>query len=389
MQIRFPFAYEAEVRVGRNRQKSILGEWATVEIREIGAEDAPLLAEFERANIVGEVVTAGIREFDGRCYRPMRDVPHGKPYDIFAPQVGVDALGQANPIVKTFFRHGWGDVTSRGTDGIEPDDLATILAAANNGTDGFDVVGSCRDAVLRRNQNAAANLIVIEGEVWEQCLAPHLLLSLSSRPPEVRVSFEAPDFSRVLRDDLIAPISEMSSLVEAVNAFHAIDERRELTDERGRPYRERAWTPAEVVYPTVTSFGPSPLESEIPYIVGRAEHYLTAHFGHMVGDLQHRSVALVRSWADLKEAVEETKANPGSDTVDRLLAALGAYAERCKFEAPRHDKVLDKPMFGTEREKARTDLRLSCEVAAWTAFAGRVRDLDHQVTASPSAPAPR
>jgi hypothetical protein len=387
MQIRVPFAYEAEVRNGRRREKVILGEWATVEVNDVASDDAPVLAEFEVTN-GGRTITSEIREFDGHCYRPKVDARHGSRYDIFAPRVGVNSLGQENPIVKTFFGHGWGDVQSRGNEAIDPDSLATVLDAANNGTRGLNVVSSFRDAVLQRNHNVAATLIVIDGQVWERCLAPHLLLALSSRPPEVFLSFDEPSARRVLQDDIVAPISEMDSLVEAVRQFHGIDEQRELTNENGRQYVEAAWAPEDVVYPTVTAFGASPIQSEIPYLVGRAEHYLKAHFGHMIGDLQDRTAAFARSWADLKDAVEQTKANPGADTAERLVSALEGYLDRCELEGPRIDTRDNTPFYGTERHKARFDLRLSCELAAWTTFLNRAAN-DYSVAAPQNAPRAR
>jgi hypothetical protein len=387
MQIRVPFAYEAEVRDGRRRRKVILGEWATIEINDVASDDATVLAEFEVTRD-GRTFPSEIREFDGHCYRPKVEAPHGSRYDIFAPHVAVGSLGQENPIVKTFFGHGWGDVVSRGTDAIDPDSLATVLDAANNGMRGFNVVSSFRDAVLQRNHNVAATLIVIDGQVWERCLAPHLLLSLSSRPPEVYLSFDEPDARRVLKDDIIAPISEMGSLVEAVRKFHDIDEQRELTNEQGGQYVEEGWTPEDVVYPTVTSFGAGPLQSEIPYLTGRAEHYLKANFGHMIGDLQDRTPAFVRSWADLKDAVEFAKVNPGPDAVERLVDALEGYLERSELEGPRIDTRDNRPFFGTERHKARFDLRLACELSAWTSFVDQATN-DHTADTPRNAPRPR
>ncbi|MCS4089131.1 hypothetical protein [Rhizobium sp. BK176] len=386
MQIGVPFAYEAEVRNGRRREKVILGEWTTVEVNEVASDDAPVLAVFEVTKGRG-TISSEIREFDGHCYRPKIDAPHGREYDIFARRVDVGSLGQENPIVKTFFGYGWGDVLGRGNNAINPDSLATVLEAANSGTRGFDVVSSFRNAVLQRNHDVAETLIVIDGQVWERCLAPHLLLALSKRPPEVSLSFEEPGTDRALQDDIIVPISEMSSLVDAVQRFHAINERQELTNAQGRQYLEAAWNPEDVVYPTVTSFGPSPIQSEIPYLVGRAEHYLKAHFGHIIGDLQDRTAAFARSWADLKDAVELTKANPGADTAEHLVSSLDGYLERCAIEGPRIDTRDNKPFYGTERHKVRFDLRLACELSAWKAFMDRADD--HKPANHQNAPRPR
>lgn len=387
MQIRVPFAYEAQVRDGRRRQKVILGDWATVEVNDVASEDAPVLAEFEVADGPG-TITSEIREFNGHCYRPKVEAPHGSQYDIFARRVAVGSLGQANPIVKTFFGHGWGDVVGRGNNAIDPDSLAVVLDAARNGTRGLDVVSSFRDAVLQRNHDVAATLIVIDGYVWERCLAPHLLLALSKRPPEVFLSFDEQGARRVLQDDIIAPISEMDSLVEAVRQFHGIDEQRELTNEHGHQYVEDVWSPEDVVYPTVTSFGASPIQSEIPYLVGRAEHYLKAHFGHMIGDLQDRTAAFARSWADLKDAIELTKANPGVDTVEHLVSALEGYLERCELEGPRIDSRDNTPFYGTERHKSRFDLRLACELSAWKSFMARATNEPSPATPQ-NTPRPR
>lgn len=377
MQIRVPFAYEAEVRDGRRRRKVILGEWATVEVNDVASEDAPVFAEFEVTD-GQQTIVSEVREFGGHCYRPKVEVPHGRPYDIFAGQVTADTLGQANPIVKTFFGHGWGDVVGRGNDAIEPDSLDVVLDAANNGTRGLEVVSSFRRAVLQRNHDVAATLIVIDGQVWEQCLAPHLRLALSKRPPEVKLSFDRPDYSRALEDDIIVPISEMPALEEAVRKFYEIDEQRELTNADGRQYIEGVWRPEDVVYPAVTSIGAAPLDAETPYLIGRAQHYLKAHFGHIIGDLQDRTSAFIQSWLAVKDAADNAKVDPSAESVERLVATLEDYRDRSELEPPRMDDRCDRPFFGTERHKARFDLRLACELSGWKAFLQRMAN-DHTI----------
>jgi len=389
VQIRVPFAFEAEVRVEgrRGAEKRILGEWATVDIREVSAGDAPCFAEFRQPGDGGRGVTSAVREFDGNCYRPKVRVPHGSAYDIFAPRVTAADLWADVPIVKTFFRHGWGDVTSRGTEGIEPDDVLAVTEAANRGTDGFRIVTSFRDAVLQRNLRAAADLIVIDGQIWERSLPPHLRLSLSDRPPEVTVVFEKPNARRVLKDDIIVPISEMQTLVEAVEAFHRIDERRELTDERGRQYLEREWTPAQVVYPEVVSIAPGPISTEAPYLVGRAEHYLKANFGHAIGDLQDRSAGFVQKWVDLKVATEAASADPSLDNLDDVLHHMRSFLEACRHEPP-HCGPHGQPLRDAVRAKARTALRLEKETGGWGAFLDRRRDFDLEQVHPVGAPRP-
>lgn len=375
MQIRFPFAFEAEVREKGQRKtaKAILGEWATAEVREVADEDAPPFVTFSRPNGYGLYVTADIREYGGDCYRPKNHVPHGQPYDLFSPQVSAAELGAEIPIAKTFFRQGWGDVTSRGTDAIDPDGMQDVAEAADRGAEGIHVVSSVRDRVLQRNLAAADDLIVIDGEVWEKCQAPHLLLSLSDRPPEVTVIFEAPGSGRVLQDDVIVPVSEMDALGEAVDRFHLIDEKRVLQDERDRTYTEEEWEPADVAYPELRAFAPGPAKAEIPFMIGRASHYLKASFGHLIGDLQDRSVSFVRSWADMKEAIQTAMADGAEADPDALIEAWSSFSEACRREPPRTD-VHGRPAVGAERHKSRTDLRLECEMAGWAAYLGRRRE---------------
>jgi hypothetical protein len=381
MQIRFPFAFEAQVRQGEVINKVILGDWATVEVDEVAEDDAPIIAEFE-AIVDHEYRKTEIRELGGDFYRPMTKSPHGRPYDIFAHRVELGSIGVEHPIVKTFFNVGWGDVQGKGNDILPPDTPQAVLAAANAGVEGHEILSSFREAVLQRNATAANDLISINGEVWERCRLPHFEINLNEKTPTVSLSFEDPYPTKGLYKNIVMPLSEEFALIEALGKIRALS--------KGR------WSVDSIAIPKVSELADITMKHELPYLAGRARYFLEDNFGHDAGQLQHRSVDFIRSWANLKEAVNLCEANAPDAYFENLVARMKEYLASCIKEGPRLDRRDNKPAYGSEEHKARFDVSLASELAGWQSFMDRAswnasltqatENVARTAVGSPSAP---
>jgi hypothetical protein len=285
-----PFTYRAEVLMPRcrNAEPKTFGERIEVEIQDVSGSEAPVAVRWAHTfeGRVRNPETPIIREtrwFDGNHFRPVFDAEYGFETKSVSRSTLIEAcaagtqLGNALPF--SF-----------------EDDLKKVISGEMKSigeTQIRKIITSERDKVANNVTKRAADMLLIDGEVWRKCHEPIYYIHQGIG---ILVSLREAD--------------GMRQSPERQFRIDRLDDAMEHFNLDGRWLLERA----DLLVPDSVRF-----DDEVPAMLSFSSRVVDRFRD---ASLHNKSTGFLLTWGRLRDAVEAAQADPTPDNMSELTSRL-------------------------------------------------------------------
>jgi hypothetical protein len=296
MFLKVPLRYQAEVLKPRcrNSEPMIFGEWLEVEVEEVSASDAPVAVRWiadasrhlrltQASADMREPVVKETRWWEDSHYRPVFDVEDRAETNAFTRSTLIEACANGIPLAFALPMH-------------NDHDIKAVVAGELRPIADFQfrkIENSTRDRAIADVTKRAADLLIINGEVWRKCAEPIYVVKQG-----VGLIVHIPSDN----EDWIDPERQfrIDRLDDAIDHFDI--------DERWIRHR------ADVIFPDAIRF-----DDETPAMICACRKVVDRFRGT---SLDKKPTEFLIAWAVLRDAVELAELGPTEDGMNELVAHL-------------------------------------------------------------------
>jgi hypothetical protein len=295
MRVNVPFLYPVVIMDNDGEVQAFEGDWAELEIYD--ASDAQQLCAIEGFTVEGIPYEIDVRKVGDQFYRPRLSVSS----TIYAPiEDGSDRVTTQNlgAIIRTF-HFGNGNAQQ-----AFPDRLDQIVGVIDRPKRG-PLVRDGREEAVATLEEAVRGLVVVDGQIWEPCGEPKIIVDIFWSPATVSVVFSGPETRPASGYTSLFPVDQadvMRAMVEEASV-----EPRLLVGQQHRPGRAVAegrnpWTMADVPLPMVTYSDPSLLADPTLEAIASAKRGLLDILSRT--SLERYTRPFIMAWVDFRDSVE-------------------------------------------------------------------------------------
>ncbi|MDW9478857.1 hypothetical protein GOB57_09185 [Sinorhizobium meliloti] len=288
-----------------------------------------------------------VRKVRNRFYRPKLSIRYDeyRPLDDGSDRLAAGSLGTLVPT----FHFGNGDGQNAYPDRLDQ----TIRFIGRPQRDRRVITSHAREDVLANIREAARDLVVVDGQVWERCGEPKLCVDLFWSPPSVSVVFEGPEARSPSGIACLFPMDQgdpMRAMLEEASSDPRLLVGKQ--EKRPRVIEDRMpWTTADVLIPRVTYVDPGLLADPRKEIVAAARNALR---DILAAPLERYTRSLILAWVDFRDAVETAEQNAAHSNIELVLDTWQIANETVLREpSPRNGVMREAP---AERLRSRYEL---------------------------------
>jgi hypothetical protein len=306
MRVTFPFLYSATSIQNGQTVVCYQGDWAELDLPD--ASDAPRVCDVEGFSPEGIPYLIEVRKMDGQFYRPKLSIRSDSyyPIDDGSDRVTLRKIGDLVP--SFFFGNGAGQTPVA-------DRREQIVRYIESEENARATVADEKAMTLETIAAGLANLVIVNGEVWEPCPEPKLSADIFFSPPVVSIAFE-PEGQRTPNGiTSIMPLDQTHSFLRLLEEASAADALRVGQQERG-PDR-KTWTVKDLQLPSIEVFDDSLLTDPTQQALKAAKLSLNDILGR--ADLKEFRRPFINEWLDFRDAIDAAVANPSKDNMESMF----------------------------------------------------------------------
>jgi hypothetical protein len=332
MQIRFPFLYNALYRADERHigeHGGIRGNWAEVDVAEYSEGETTLACQVEGFGPSGVPYLVEVRKIGSGYFRPklsVEDNPY-TPLDDGCDRLTALELGTVVPLAQSQFLRpaaGTGPNASR-----VADRYSEIIAVIEGQPDTRDVINDNMNEAIAAHVRAAANLVIVDGMVWERCQMPRLVVDMDCRRPKVAVAVplwhHAPPPNQ--QSFPLGMAHRITQLLEDAAADG------EYLDSRAVGGVRPDWKVEDIALPNVTLCDPSmsvlPRREAVDVASEAFKSYPSTDFARYSRDY-------IYAWVEMRDALVAAKADTNPESARRVMEAWKTTSAEASAEAARH-----------------------------------------------------
>ncbi|MBY3433269.1 hypothetical protein HFN89_03705 [Rhizobium laguerreae] len=311
MRVTFPFLYSATSIENGQPVVGHRGDWAEIDLPD--ASDAPRVCTVEGYSPEGVPYLVEVRKLDGQFYRPKLSV---RMNDYFPIDDGSDRFNVRNigEFVPSFFFGNAGNGQTPIAD--RPDQIIRYIEGAENAR---AAVTDEKAETLARIEGALANLVVVDGEVWEPCAEPKLFADIFFSPPNVMIGFHEEVRRTPNGIACVMPLDQIHSftglLQEASAEASMASGRQERTP--GVVEDRKRWTVNDVQLPEITFLDDTLLGDPTEQALEAARLSSRDILGRT--DLQGFRRPFILAWLDFRDAIDAAAADRSKDNMEAMF----------------------------------------------------------------------